>query len=243
MKALTIWQPWASLIMIGAKPYEFRRWDYRTSERALEGSRIVIHAGARPIKLSEVEDIIARMADGYSSMRAAIAMPLLERIRAAHKGRGIVPLAAGLGTAVLGKPKSVAALFNSPADSDRIDHHMWAWPLRDIVRWEHPVELRGSQGFWSWPLPIEAEAAGMKPLNGEKTHPLSEHALAELRDIAAAPVPSCAVNPGVINRLLRESLVEEVQLPSPFPTHKGRNVAHLQITKAGLARMMEGAGR
>jgi hypothetical protein len=24
MKALTIWQPWASLIMIGAKPYEFR---------------------------------------------------------------------------------------------------------------------------------------------------------------------------------------------------------------------------
>lgn len=26
MKALTIWQPWASLIMIGAKPYEFRSW-------------------------------------------------------------------------------------------------------------------------------------------------------------------------------------------------------------------------
>jgi hypothetical protein len=24
MKALTIWQPWASLIMIGAKPVEFR---------------------------------------------------------------------------------------------------------------------------------------------------------------------------------------------------------------------------
>ena len=24
MKGLTIWQPWASLIMIGAKPYEFR---------------------------------------------------------------------------------------------------------------------------------------------------------------------------------------------------------------------------
>jgi hypothetical protein len=24
MKALTIWQPWATLIMIGAKPHEFR---------------------------------------------------------------------------------------------------------------------------------------------------------------------------------------------------------------------------
>jgi len=26
MKALTIWQPWASLIMAGYKPYEFRGW-------------------------------------------------------------------------------------------------------------------------------------------------------------------------------------------------------------------------
>lgn len=26
MKALTIYQPWASLVMIGAKPHEFRGW-------------------------------------------------------------------------------------------------------------------------------------------------------------------------------------------------------------------------
>ena len=57
MKALTIWQPWASLVMIGAKPYEFRRWDYRDRSPALEGQRIVIHAGARPIKEIEVDDI------------------------------------------------------------------------------------------------------------------------------------------------------------------------------------------
>lgn len=24
MRAITIWQPWASLILVGAKPYEFR---------------------------------------------------------------------------------------------------------------------------------------------------------------------------------------------------------------------------
>lgn len=50
MKALTIWQPWASLVMIGAKPYEFRRWDYRERQSGLQGQRIVIHAGARPVK-------------------------------------------------------------------------------------------------------------------------------------------------------------------------------------------------
>lgn len=73
----------------------------------------------------------------------------------------------------------------------------------------------------------------MKPLNGEKTHPLSAHAIAELRDIDRRPVPRSAVNPGVANRLLREALVKTVMLPSPFKTHKGQNVAHLEITEAG----------
>ena len=156
MKAFTIWQPWASLIMIGAKPYEFRRWDYRTRERSLEGQRIIIHAGARPVKLAEVEDIIARMDDGLSSLAPAIAMPLLDRLRNAHKCRGIVEMSAGLGTAILRTPISVSALFNSPADSDRIDHHMWAWPLTDILKFDAPIPMRGMQGFWNWPLAVPA---------------------------------------------------------------------------------------
>jgi hypothetical protein len=28
MKAPAIWQPWATLIIIRAKPYEFRHWNY-----------------------------------------------------------------------------------------------------------------------------------------------------------------------------------------------------------------------
>lgn len=73
----------------------------------------------------------------------------------------------------------------------------------------------------------------MKPLNGEKTHPLSAHALAELRNIECQPVPRCAINPGVANRLKRESLVRSEMLPSPFKTHKGRDIEHLVITDAG----------
>lgn len=158
MKALTVWQPWASLIMIGAKPYEFRRWDYRARERALEGQRIVIYAGARPVKLGEVEDIIARMEDRLSSLRSEIAMPLLERLRSAYKGRGVLELSTGLGTAILSTPKHVSALFSSPADSDRIDHHMWAWPLTDIRLFPAPIPTRGMQGFWTWPYAEEKAA-------------------------------------------------------------------------------------
>jgi hypothetical protein len=155
--AFTVYQPWATLIMIGAKPYEFRRWDYRTRRPDLEGKRIVIHAGAREVRLVEVLDIVKRMEDRISSLRAEIAMPLLNKLLAANKGQGVVELGAGLGTAILGKPKQVSALFNSPADSDRIDHHMWAWPLTHIEPWVPPIKATGAQGFWNWPHEIPEE--------------------------------------------------------------------------------------
>jgi len=75
------------------------------------------------------------------------------------------------------------------------------------------------------------------PLNGTKTHPLSEYAREELRNIATEPVPRQSVNPGVANRLLREGLVSEVQTVSPFKRHKGGSITHLQITADGLARV------
>lgn len=73
----------------------------------------------------------------------------------------------------------------------------------------------------------------MRPLNGEKTHPLSNHAREELRNINERPLPRSVTNPGVANRLLRENLVELVELPSPFNVHKGRLIWHLRITDEG----------
>lgn len=151
MKALTIYQPWASLIMVGAKECEFRKWDYRTRQRDLAGQRIVIHAGARPIKPAEIEDIFERIADNESALDHDLAVPLLNRLREAHKCRGVLELAAGLGTAVIGEPARAIDLFaDTVNDSSRIDHSMWAWPLTDIERFDEPVPVRGAQGFWNW---------------------------------------------------------------------------------------------
>jgi hypothetical protein len=44
MHAVTVWQPWATLIAEGLKPLEFRS---RPLPSALVGTRIGIHAGAR----------------------------------------------------------------------------------------------------------------------------------------------------------------------------------------------------
>lgn len=47
MKALTLWQPWASLIACEAKEAETRSWPAPAS---LVGCRIAIHAAARPVR-------------------------------------------------------------------------------------------------------------------------------------------------------------------------------------------------
>lgn len=76
------------------------------------------------------------------------------------------------------------------------------------------------------------------PLNGKRTHPLSAHALAALTDLAThGPQPSATINPGVINRLWREDLIELVDLPSPYASHRGRPLQHARITTAGKAAL------
>jgi hypothetical protein len=98
VKALTIWQPWASLIMVGAKPFEFRPKSYlRYINAPAIGERIIIHAGARPVKPAEVEDLLKRIDvedNTATGLYAAIARQVLERCRAAVKYQAL-PLGCG----------------------------------------------------------------------------------------------------------------------------------------------------
>ncbi|ARR54570.1 hypothetical protein HY78_14590 [Rhizorhabdus wittichii DC-6] len=166
MKALTIWQPWASLIIAGAKPFEFRGWRVPSS---MIGQRIVIHAGARPIKLAEVADLNCRLTgdDAWTTgLHAAEALPILLRA-ASNAGADLfsgyrfepLPMSAGIGTAVIGPPISGAIAAETFGhrmnDSDRHDHANWAWPMLDIEPWPEPIAMRGAQGFWNWPTPAK----------------------------------------------------------------------------------------
>jgi hypothetical protein len=163
MKAITIWQPWASLIMVGAKPYEFRPKNYlRYVGAPAIGECVVIHAGARTIKGAEIEDLLARLGDegGSTGLNPDIARLVLERCKAAAKYQAL-PLGCGLGTAVLGRPLNASRIFRGPiADSDRAaadeDAYNWAWPLEDVKPFDAPIPMRGAQGFWLWPERVAA---------------------------------------------------------------------------------------
>jgi hypothetical protein len=81
--------------------------------------------------------------------------------------------------------------------------------------------------------------ADRKPLSGTKTHPLKPGAIAVLQELTRRPAPCSQINPGVRDRLTRESLVEEIELPSPFAKNKGAPIPHLQINDAGRAALAE----
>ncbi|MFZ1430582.1 MAG: ASCH domain-containing protein [Geminicoccaceae bacterium] len=139
MKALTIHQPWASLIAHGWKSVEFRSWP---APNRMIGQRIVIHAGKHPAKRGVQELLAADDAGLIASIgpsspdRLATVRGFLEA--AADRGYAM-RLSCGLGTAMLGnmlEPSTCA--------------HNWGWPLLQVERWDEPVPARGAQGFWEW---------------------------------------------------------------------------------------------
>lgn len=164
MKALTIWQPWASLIIAGAKPYEFRGW---RAPRSLIGQRIVIHAAARKIDGEEASalwhiltnrnacDELA-LAAAETCLHPNLALPILGRAWMPFREK--LPMSVGIGTAVIGEPRigtEIAEEFGVPRanDSDRDQHANWGWPMLEVEAWETPIPMRGAQGFWNWPEP------------------------------------------------------------------------------------------
>jgi hypothetical protein len=181
MKAFTLYQPWASLVIVGAKPFEFRGWNPR--ERGpgyakLIGQHIIIHASARPMVADEIRQIVDNLQFGGPNAAATClhvdkALELLLPLYHLKKPDGL-PLGAGLGTALLGEPRNGIEIavqeFGFPAegtdelpglpgfDSDREEHANWGWPLTEITPWFQPQPMRGLQGFWNWPTP---ESAGL----------------------------------------------------------------------------------
>lgn len=85
---------------------------------------------------------------------------------------------------------------------------------------------------------LDEIAAERRPLNGMKTHPLTPVAVAALRRLVCRWVPRQEINAGVVDRLERGGLIEEMDRPSPYRTHKtGRMVRHVTASAAGVAEI------
>lgn len=121
MSAISLWQPWASFIAIGVKPYETRHW---AAPRHLWGQRIAIHAAKHPVTKDDRE----------WWQRVAGDMPL--------------PLGGYVCTAILGRPVPTDAVEED--DYGNYGSGRWAWPLTDIEIIDPFIPAKGMQGFWRW---------------------------------------------------------------------------------------------
>ncbi|WP_156397341.1 MULTISPECIES: hypothetical protein [unclassified Sphingomonas] len=128
------------------------------------GQRIVIHAGARRIAKIEVDELLMPllMRDRFPVSAAETclfpdkAIPVLY---AARTGR--LPIAAGIGTAIVGEPRNghdIAAEFGVPRanDSSRDEQANWGWPMLEVEAWPEPIPMKGAQGLWNCPTPERA---------------------------------------------------------------------------------------
>ncbi len=143
MKALTVWQPWASLIADGLKPVENRDW----RREFLIGQRIAIHAGKR-------FDEAAAMA------LAGLPHPVPHVVLKSKGIRGAIVCTAVVDRYVSRVNIEVADVLDPPLRS----LFMWfsgpvGWVLRD-VRAVGPIRCRGAQGLWDVPADVLSQIGG-----------------------------------------------------------------------------------
>jgi activating signal cointegrator 1 len=128
--ALTLWQPWASLIAIGAKPYETRS---RPPPRRLMGQRVAIHAAARKPRHADLNGETHRaMCEAFGSGAWLLTLPL-----------GVIVCTVVLADA-LPVERVTRDLFGDYSTG------RWAWRLEDVRRVDPHVPAKGMQ-LWGWP--------------------------------------------------------------------------------------------
>jgi activating signal cointegrator 1 len=131
IKAITLWQPWATLMAIGAKRFETRGW--ATSYKG----PIAIHAAKRPINRMEIND----------------------HMRLVLRERGPRPENIPLGEVVaIGYLRKIFTMpVDFPISQEERAFGDWrpgrfAWLITDIWQLD-PIPARGRQQLWNWELP------------------------------------------------------------------------------------------
>ena len=143
MRAVTIWQPWASFIAHGAKRYETRSWRPPVS---ILGQRIAIHAAQRAIDLRELDQDVRLGLAALLQREHGDAWQDWRVDRVLNRG---LPFGAVVATAVV-RTAIRAELAPDPDRFGGYEAGRWAWELVDVKRLAEPVRARGRQGLWEW---------------------------------------------------------------------------------------------
>lgn len=144
MKGISLWQPWAQLVVLGEKQYETRSWP--TSVRG----RVLIHAAKKWNK-----DIyeFCQVQRFFCDVIGKCYLPIEP-----DNELGISSIPLGM---IVGSVEIVDCLLveKVPTLTDKerafgdYTPGRYAWKLSDPVVFKRPIPCRGHQGFWDEALP------------------------------------------------------------------------------------------
>jgi len=145
MKAITLWQPWATWIAWGWKTIETRRHNRLAS---LVGQRIAIHAGKR------WHEEAFEIAQRWLSADREIDTRLIRRFShgdnpglAPANMTGIVCTGLVLAAGIVGAGDSEAAMCDCSGND------LFGLVLDEIRAFDTPIPATGHQGIWEWNPP------------------------------------------------------------------------------------------
>lgn len=156
MKALTLTQPWATLVAIGAKRIETRSWStpYRgpiaihAARNARAGATVMHEEPFRSVLAAAGVRVLADLPRG-----AVIATAYLADVLPTSPRRGGVNeqelLEAQLALRLAHFDKGARSLEQELAFGD-FSPGRFAWMLEDVVALPEPVPARGALGLWNW---------------------------------------------------------------------------------------------
>ena len=128
MKALTISQPYASLIASGEKFVENRSWETRYR------GPLAIHAGKGTQYLSRTQ--IRNHGLPFGQIVAIAELQGCVNYRQAREGRSDIKLPPWL---------TLKAFLNHEHTEGE-----WCWILGDVRKLSQPIDVTGKQGLWDW---------------------------------------------------------------------------------------------
>lgn len=124
MKALTIKEPWASLIINGYKKYEFRSW--KTNYRG----KLLIHAGLT------LDKVVSNKFNDYNL----------------EYGKGEIIGEATLVDCILVDDKLNMELKEKDAlvYGSSVHTGLYAWKLDEVIKYDKPIKCKGQLGLWNY---------------------------------------------------------------------------------------------
>lgn len=133
MKALTLTQPWAQLVIEGRKVFETRSW------RTAWHGRLAIHAG----KGWTADDRAFARELGYDPEALARGAVLGEAVLIRCQGAEDLRLYL----------RSKGARGASELELGDYSDGRWAWLLAHPMAYAEPIPARGALGLWDWAKP------------------------------------------------------------------------------------------